>query len=218
MEHDTFTRFKNRQAAGHLLASKLTKYTDQTAVVYALPRGGVEVGAIIADTIYAPLELIIPRKIGHPLDPEYAIGAVSESGKIVGDISALTAVDQTWLRETIQRESAEAIRRRQQYTSGRPTVHIAGKTAIIADDGVATGLTMRAAILDVRMRAPAMLVVAVPVIPQDIKITLEQQVDKVIALLVPEAAFGSIGAYYDSFEQVEDDAVIALLKRYDAIN
>lgn len=215
MEDDTSGRFDNRQAAGRLLAATLQDYADQAVVVYALPRGGVEVGVEIAKQLQAPLDLVIPRKIGHPFDPEYALAAVAESGIIVGDSGTLAAADQTWLLKAIQHESAEAARRRKRYASGRPTTSVKDKIAIITDDGVATGLTMRAAIADIRTQAPASIVVAVPVIPSDIKAVLEQQADQVIALLTPNGSFGSISMYYDTFEQVGDSAVMTLLQQYD---
>lgn len=215
MKLTLFTRFHDRQEAGRLLAEKLKKYTDQAAVVYALPRGGVAIGAAIAELIHAPLDIVVPRKIGHPIDSEYAIAAISETGKLVADEASLTAIDEDWLSVEILHELKEAERRRAKYMQGRPVHKVQGKTAILADDGVATGLTMRAAIIDVKARSPASIVIAVPIIPADTKAQLSQEVDKIVSLVSPKAGFGAIGAYYDSFDQVNDEEVITLLNQFD---
>jgi predicted phosphoribosyltransferase len=115
----------------------------------------------------------------------------------------------------IDRELHEASRRRALYAKDRPTINVRDKTAIIADDGVATGLTMSAAVLDVRAKSPARIIVAAPVIPEDIKTKLAYQVDEVAALHTPTNGFGAIGQYYDSFDPIEDDEVIALLNQFD---
>lgn len=215
MKLNSFTRFHDRQAAGRLLAKKLNNYTDQDVVIYALPRGGIAIGAEVAEALHAPLDIVVPRKIGHPIDTEYAIAAISETGKLVMGTDSLTTIDEDWLSVEILRELKEAERRRHRYMKGRPAIDVEGKTAIITDDGVATGLTMRAAIVDVQRRDPAKIIVAVPIIPEDTKALLVKEVDNVIALVSPKAGFGSIGQYYDSFEQVDDDEVIALLNQFD---
>lgn len=214
MKLDTFTPFHDRQTAGQLLANKLKHYTDEAVVVFALPRGGVAVGAEVANTIHAPLDIVVPRKIGHPLDAEYAIAAISETGKLVGDDNVLTSIDEDWLNVEILRELKESERRRIQYTKGQPVSNVQGKTAIITDDGVATGLTMRAAIIDIKNRSPAKIIVAVPVIPEDAKTILSKEVDEIVALISPKDGFGAIGAFYDSFDQVDDKEVNDILNQF----
>jgi putative phosphoribosyl transferase len=205
-------RFRDRVEAARLLAEQLDKYKGEETVVYALPRGGVVLGVEIARHLNAPLDLLIPRKIGHPSHAEYAVCAVTEEGYLVCDQEELEKLDKDWLKAEVDKEMAEAKRRRLAYLKDRPPVPAQGKTAIIVDDGVATGLTMLAAIYDVRQRHPSKVVIAVPVLPREIEVILEKQADEVIALDVPENYLGSVGAYYKHFEQVEDDEVIKLME------
>lgn len=202
MESNPFTHFHDRQAAGRLLAKRLKQYKDQDAVIFALPRGGVVVGAEVAESLHAPLDIVVPRKIGHPIDAEYAIAAISETGKLVADKATLATIDEDWLSVEMLRELKEAERRRSTYMKDHPPASVQGKTAIITDDGVATGLTMRAAIVDVKARSPAIIVIAVPVIPEDTQTLLSAEVDEIVSLVIPKAGFGAIGAYYDNFDQV----------------
>lgn len=206
-------RFKNRQEAGQRLAQALDGYKGQPAVIYGLPRGGVEIGAEVAAYLNAPLDLAIPRKIGHPSNPEYAICAVTENGHLICNADEIADINQTWLQRVVTREQTEAQRRRQRYLSGRSPVDAKDKLAIITDDGVATGLTMLAAIHDVRARSPASIIVAVPVIPQDSADLVMEAADDLIALEVPAMFMGAIGDYYDQFEQVEDETIVELLDR-----
>src|SRR3970040_1184740 len=158
-------RFRDRADAGEQLAQALKKYQRQDGVVYALPRGGVVLGAIVARALRMPLDLLIPRKIGHPLQPEYAICAVVESGEMECNQREVARVDPQWFRQEGGSERNEARRRRELYLGGREPAPVEGKTAIIVDDGIATGLTMEVSIRDARQRRPAQLVVAVPVAP-----------------------------------------------------
>ncbi len=168
-------------------------------------------GAQIARALGMPLDLVIPRKIGHPLSPEYGIAAVTESGELVTNPWEVSQVDSAWFKRAVARERAEAERRRARYLGGRAPLPLEGKIAILVDDGVATGLTLEAAIRDVRRRRPARLVAAVPVAPADTAERLRAQVDDFVALDVPELYLGAVGAYYDHFPQVSDEEVIALL-------
>ncbi|MDB5166601.1 MAG: phosphoribosyl transferase [Candidatus Saccharibacteria bacterium] len=206
--------FKDRKQAGRLLAQALEKYKDGDAIVYALPRGGVEIGAEIAEHLQAPLDLIIPRKIGHPLDPEYAICAVTESGYLVCNQEEVAALDMEWLEQVTGAQIAEARRRRLTYLAGRSPITAEGHMTIVTDDGVATGLTMLAALQEIRNYQPARIVVAVPVIPYDAVEQLQQYADEVVALDAPRMFRGYIGAYYEEFDQVEDDEVVELLERF----
>jgi predicted phosphoribosyltransferase len=205
-------RFRDRTDAGQRLAERLLAYRGQEGVVLALPRGGVVLGAEIARALDMPLDLVIPRKIGHPLSPEYGIAAVTESGEIVTNPWEVSQVDPQWFQNAVARERAEAARRRRRYLGDRAPLPLAGEIAILVDDGIATGLTMEAAIRDVKRQRPARLVVAVPVAPADTAERLRAQVDDFFALLVPEFYLGAVGAYYDHFPQVSDEEVIALLE------
>src|SRR3990170_984243 len=205
-------RFKDRTDAGKKLAQALKKYQGQDGVVYALPRGGVVLGAEVARALDIPLDLLIPRKIGHPLQPEYAICAVVENGEMVCNQHEVARVDPQWFRKEVESERNEARRRRELYMGGRAPAPVEGKTAIIVDDGIATGLTMEVAIRDARQRRPAHLVVAVPVAPPETVERLAREVDEFVVLDRSPYYLGAVGAYYDHFLQVTDEEVIALLR------
>jgi len=204
-------RFANRQEAGRKLAEALEPFRGQAGVVYALPRGGVPLGREVARRLGMPLDILIPRKIGHPMQPEYAICAVPEQGQRVCNPREEASVDPQWLAAAEDRERAEARRRRSLY--GRADApSVAGRMAIIVDDGIATGLTMRAAIRDADAREPAHVVVAIPVVPSETAATLETEADQLVALEVTDHYLGAVGAYYDSFPQVSDEEVIRMLE------
>ncbi|WP_026279286.1 MULTISPECIES: phosphoribosyltransferase [unclassified Thioalkalivibrio] len=203
-------RFRDRNEAGERLARALDRYRGQPGVVYALPRGGVPLGAVVARHLGMPLDLLIPRKIGHPFHAEYAICAVPEHGERVCNPREAERVDPDWLEQAEARERSEARRRRELYCTA-PVPEVTGKLAIIVDDGIATGLTMRAAIRDARQRRPRHLVVAIPVAPAETAAMLETEADELVTLDIPEYFRGSVGAYYEDFEQTSDDEVIALL-------
>ena len=204
-------RFEDRTQAGLALAEALHAYAGQDVVVLALPRGGVLLGVEVARALSAPLDLVIPRKVGHPDQPEYGIAAVAEVGDVVVNEQEVARVDRAWFERAVAAERAEAARRRVSYVGGRSAVDLTGKTAIVVDDGIATGLTMRAAVRDVRARGAARVVVAVPVAPAGAVAELRRAVDDVVTLLVPEVFAGAVGAYYRSFAQVGDDEVMSLL-------
>lgn len=206
------TRFKNRTEAGKKLADALKRYRDKDGIVYGLPRGGLPLAVEIAKALHMPLDLIIPRKIGHPFNPEYAICAVGENGEMVCNEWEVAQIDQQWFQETVKAERQESRRRREHYLGGREPLPAAGKTMILVDDGIATGLTMRAAIRDAKHRRPAHIVVAIPVTPKDTAAILRQEVDDVVALDIPEFYLGAVGAYYDEFPQITDEEVIELLQ------
>ena len=208
--------FHNRIDAGKQLADALAEnYRGTDAVIYPLPRGGIPLGLEVARALKMPLDLIIPRKIGHPFNPEYAICAVSESGEAVCNEQELARVDKAWFEQRVEEECKESRRRRNLYLAGRDPIPIEGKTAILVDDGIATGLTMRAAIKDARVRKAAHIVVAVPVMPQDTAKLLATEVDDVVALSVDTYYLGSVGAYYENFQQVSDEEVVELLQQLD---
>ena len=204
--------FRDRTDAGRKLAQALKKYQNQDGVVYALPRGGVVLGVEVARELGMPLDLLIPRKIGHPRQPEYAIGAVAENGEMVCNQEEVARLDPQWFRQEVEAERQAALRRRELYLGGREPVSVKGKTAIIVDDGIATGLTMEVAIRDARHREPARLIVAVPVAPPETAERLAREVDEFVLLDHSPYYLGAVGAYYDYFAQVTDDEVIALLR------
>jgi len=205
-------RFKDRADAGRKLAQALNSYANQEGVVYALPRGGVVLGVEVARALRMPLDLLIPRKLGHPLQPEYAIGAVVESGEMVVNQWEVSRVDPQWFKHEVEAERHEARRRRELYLGGRAPAAVKGKIAIIVDDGIATGLTMEVAIRDARYREPGRLVVAVPVAPPETVERLAREVDEFVVLDRSPYYLGAVGAYYDYFTQVSDDEVVALLR------
>ncbi len=205
--------FADRIDAGRQLAQALAKYRAADAVVYALPRGGVVLGYEVATALGAPLDLAIARKIGHPHNPEYAVCAVTEDGPLICDEAELGFLDKVWLAEAVERERQEAKRRRAAYLTGRSRISPAGKTAILVDDGIATGLTIRAALASLRKEKPAKVVVAVPCAGADVTAMLRREADEVIVLTNEEEYQGAVGAYYEKFPQVTDAEVIALLAK-----
>ncbi len=208
--------FANRKQAGEQLAARLARFKTADPVILALPRGGVPVGFEIATRLEAPLDVVLVRKIGHPLSPELAVGAIAEGCTIEPLIDeAMVAgfgVSKAYLESEIARQKEEIARRRQSYFRDRPPVPIRGRTAIVVDDGIATGATMRAALRAVRQQGPASLVLAVPVAPAGTITALKREVDEVICLDTPED-FQAVGCFYVDFRAVEDETVIDLLDR-----
>lgn len=204
--------FIDRQDAGKKLAEKIAHYTGTDAVVFALPRGGVVIGAEVAQALALPLDIIAVRKIGHPFTPEYAIGIVDEHGAAILNETETKAVDQGWLARETEAQKMEAKRRSVLYRGGRASGIITGKTAIIVDDGIATGLTMRLAVRAIKQQNAKKIVVAVPVAPPDsIKMLKDEGADEVIVIEPPKDYLGAVGIHYVQFEQVEDDEVVKLM-------
>ncbi|MBA2727547.1 MAG: phosphoribosyl transferase [Parachlamydiaceae bacterium] len=208
--------FKNRQDAGKQLCQLLSQYKGLDVVVYALPRGGVVVAAEIAKYLHAPLDLILAHKIGHPNYEEYAIAAVSEKGHLIGTPNELESVGHSWLQHEKHRQIEEIKRKRALYLKGRKDVDVEDKVAIIVDDGIATGLTMQVGILELKDRNPSKIVAVVPVSPKETADKISSMVDDFVAVVIPaENMFlGAVGAYYDEFNQIEDEEVIDILKNY----
>lgn len=206
-------RFENRTKAAKQLADILfKKYKGKDVVVYGLPRGGVIVAVEVAKKLQSPLDLVITRKIGHPYQSEYAIAAVTENGSFVGNEKELKNIQKLWFKKQIKKERKEAKRRRTLYMKGRTQPLVKGKIAIIVDDGIATGLTIKAAIREINQKHPKKIVVAVPVAAKDTVEELKKEADEVIVLHAP-SDFYAIGAYYDNFEQVSDEEVIQILTK-----
>ncbi len=194
-----------------LLSQKLLSYKSGEVVVYAVPRGGVVLGVEIAKALQAPLDLVITRKIGHPSNPEYAVCVVAENRDLVCNPNEKKSLDPKWLKEAIEKERQEAIRRRKVYWGDRKRPSVAGKMAIVVDDGVATGMTFLMALRGVRHLKPAKLVAAVPVLPAEMAVKLKEEADEVVYLDASPDFAGAVGAYYDDFPQVGDEEVIKLL-------
>lgn len=204
--------FIDRTDAGRKLAQALLRYKEENVVVYALPRGGVVVAVEVARSLKAPLDLIVVRKIGHPAQPEYAVGAIAEDGYVVANPHETATIDKRWFNRAAATELKEAQRRRALLLQNRPPVDVRNKTAIVVDDGLATGLTMLAAIHEIRKRSPDKVVVAVPVAAAQTANNLRSEVDELVALYIPDGWFGAIGAFYQSFDQVSDEEVMDLMK------
>ena len=205
--------FKDRKEAGQKLADKLRTYAKQNAVVLALPRGGVVTGSEIARMLELPLDIVAVRKIGHPASPEYAIGAVDENGTTILNEAETKVVGQSWLKEETERQKREAKRRSDAYREGREPPNLAGKVVIIVDDGIATGLTMRLAVRAAKAQKPEKIIVAVPVAPAGpLRSLKDEGANETIVLEPPEEFMGAVGAHYATFEQIEDDEVIKLMR------
>jgi len=205
--------FIDRKDAGNRLAEKLLGYRGKNALVLALPRGGVAVGYEIARALNFPLDIVVVRKIGHPANPEYAICAVDEKGSLLCDEAEARSVNQDWLKEETLRQKNEALRRIKVYRGGRKPEELSRKIIILVDDGIATGLTIRAAIQSIQKENPKELIIAIPVAPHEIIVELRKEVDAVVVLDDAKDYLGAVGAYYNDFPQVSDQEVVELLKQ-----
>ena len=207
--------FADRDEAGRLLAEQLAAMDLAAPLVLALPRGGVPVAAQIARRLDAPLDVAFVRKLGAPGEPELAIGAVGDGDAPEIVLNALLVeergVSAEFITSAAARELATIEQRRRDYADVRPEVARSGRTVIVVDDGVATGMTMQAALRSVRRQHPARLLVAVPVASRDALAMLRQEADDVVCLSAPRC-FGSVGSFYLTFEQVSDADVVMLLK------
>jgi len=207
-------RFFDRVDAGQQLARKLTRYSSR-AVIYGLPRGGVIVAAEVARQIGAPLDLILVRKIGHPMHEEYAIGALAEGGEPVFNEMELVNLDKTWLDAKIKALQKENKRRRDLYFPKRyKPPDTSGKAAVIIDDGIATGLTIVAAIKAIEHKKPSKIIVAVPVAPKDSIEMIKELADEIIVLGDPKHFGGAVGIHYQIFDQTEDSEVINIINDF----
>ena len=209
--------FIDRNDAGLRLAKALGAYKGKKPVVLALPRGGVPVAAKIAEALDAPLDLILVRKIGTPFQPELAMGAVVDGPSPLTvrneDVIKLAGIGEDEFAAARDSELAEIERRRKAYLGDRPHPDLAKHTAIVVDDGIATGATTRAALQAMRARKPAKLVLAVPVAPTDTLRKLKGEADDIVCLEDYED-FGAIGLFYANFRQISDAEVIELLAQH----
>ena len=209
--------FQDRADAGRQLARALAGYKGQQPVVLALPRGGVSVAAEVAAALDAPLDVILVRKIGVPFQPELAMGAVVDGDEplIVRNEAVIrhAGIGEAAFQAVCDSELAEIERRRQRYLGGRERIEVAGRSAIVIDDGIATGATMRAALRATRLRKPKKLILAVPVAPTDSLAVMRREADEIVCLEA-HPDLGAIGYYYSDFRAVPDEVVIALLAQF----
>lgn len=206
--------FRDRSDAGKQLAQKLLDYADRKdVVVIGLPRGGVVTAAEVAKALSAPLDIVVPRKLGYPGNPEYAIGALTEEGIAVMNpgFEEPGAIPEEYLTRVTATEQREAQRRLQHYRGNRPAQDLSHKTVLLVDDGIATGATMRAAIVSARHKGAKKVVVAVPVTARDSKKRIAPECDDFVAVEEP-LFFGAVGAFYKNFPQTSDEEVVRLLE------
>ncbi len=207
--------FKDRSDGGKKLAVLLTEYKDfPDTIIIGLPRGGVVTAFEVSQALNLPLDIIVPRKIGAPTNPELAVGALTQEGDIVWNETLLKSLGLSVsdVAEIIEEEKAEASRRLRVYRGDLPPLDLNNKTVILVDDGIATGATMRAAIASARAQGAQKVVVAVPVSPPEALKRIKQEADKVICIETPEI-FSGVGAFYKEFGQTEDQEVITLLNK-----
>lgn len=211
-----FGAFENRESAGRALAEAVAAKGLSDPVVLALPRGGVPVAAEVAKALKAPLDLVMVRKIGVPWQPELAAAAVID-GKdpqivVNEEVCGLANVSRSYIDEAAKRELEEIERRRKLYLKDHAHAEIAGRSAIVVDDGIATGTTMRAVLKALRLKGPKSILLAVPVAPAEAVEALRAEVDDIVCLATPEPFYG-IGLHYADFHQVPDEEVIKSLEQ-----
>jgi predicted phosphoribosyltransferase len=205
--------FSDRVDAGKRLASELKDFSGKKGIVLAIPRGGVVVGYEIAKSLNLSLDVIIPRKIGAPDNPELAIGAVAEDGTAILDenLTRYLGVNREYIKEEIERQKQEIQRRLKLYRQDTSYPNLKGLDVIVVDDGIATGSTMKAALASVKNRGAASVTVAVPVGPPSTIEELKKIADRVVCLYTPEY-FQAIGEFFADFTQVPDEEVVRLLR------
>ncbi len=206
--------FRNRSEAGRKLAEKLSLYKGQgDVVILALPRGGVPVGYEIATYLGVPMDVLVARKLGAPGQPELGIGAIAPGGiRVLDDrLIRLLGVSNEYVEKVSQEEAQELQRRTQEYRDGRPDIPLEGKTVIIVDDGLATGVTARAAIESVRRRNPKKIILAIPVCASQAIPIMRSLVDELVCLLTP-SELGAVGLWYSDFRQISDEEVKRLIE------
>jgi len=213
--------FKDRREAGELLAQAILKKFDAQLVepvVVAIPRGGVVVAEPIAEALGAPIDLVIPRKVGAPFNEEFAVAAVTEDGTlllnptITPEVAHRLGITKEYLERKALEEIKEIERRKAKYLAGLGKIPKEGRDVILVDDGIATGLTVKAAIASLRKEKPNRIILAVPVMPVDKVREFESLVDDLVVLYAP-AEFSAVGQFYYDFSQTQDEEVIEILRR-----
>lgn len=211
--------FEDRQDGGKKLAKSLKRFkSNNDVIILGLPRGGVVTAFEIANELNLPMDLVVPRKIGAPDNPEFAIGAITEDGKGVFDADVISSysISEDYIKREVEKEKKEASRRLKTYRQDRDPLILKDKIVILVDDGVATGSTMIAAIESVKNKEAKKIIVAVPVTSRSALRKIEEMVDEVIYLDAP-LFFGAVGAFYEVFDQTEDDEVIELMEKSENI-
>jgi putative phosphoribosyl transferase len=206
--------FEDRRDAGRRLATRLLGLKDARPVVFALPRGGVPVAYEVSRALGAPLDVFVSRKLGAPDQPEFGIGAVAVGGVRVlnRDVIGRLGITDEYVERITARENAEVERRLRYFRGGRPEPEVGGRTAILVDDGLATGVTARAAVEALRLRGPRRLILAVPVCAAQTAEAFRPRVDELVCLASP-SDLGAIGFWYKNFDQTSDAEVVELLER-----
>lgn len=202
--------FNDRADAGRQLAEKLRKYSGANSILLAIPRGGVTVAYEISKELKIPVDVIIVRKVGHPYNPEYALGAVGVDGSFI-HTAHVQGVSQEYIDSMVREKQSEAKERYLELRGDKPPIDLKDKIAILVDDGVATGSTMLMAVMLVKEKNPKKIVIAVPVAPPDTIKQLEKVADEVINLLAPYG-FMAIGQYYRDFSQVSTEEAKRMLE------
>src|SRR5215211_1986755 len=208
------TSYLDRFDAGRKLAPLLSRYAGNNTLVLALPRGGIPVGYEVARALHAPLDVILVRKLGVPGQEELAMGAIASGGlRIISEdvVEALGIPDRS-IAEVAANEEHELQRQERAYRGDRPVPDVGSRTVVLIDDGLATGATMRAAVLVLRAQHPGRVIVAVPVAPRETCDALRREADEVICALTPES-FIAVGEAYENFSQISDEEVRDLLQR-----
>lgn len=207
--------FRDRRDAGKRLAARLARYRDERPVVFALPRGGVPVGYEVALALEAPLDVLVARKLGAPDQPEFGIGAVAPGGVRVLNESVVRrlGIPEEYLDRITRQETAEVGRRLRHFRGDLPETDVSGRTAILVDDGLATGVTAMAAVEALRLRGPELIVLAAPVCAAQTAALFRPEVDELVCLKCPPD-LGAIGFWYQDFDQTPDEEVIRLLEEH----
>lgn len=205
----TYEMFRDRLEAGSILAEKLKKYKDDPGIVLAVPRGGVPVAYAVAKDLGFPVDIVLTKKIGHPENEEYAIGAASLTDYFV---IADKSVSEEYIEQELLRIRKRLKEMQDRFMGDRKPESLKGKTVIIVDDGIATGNTMIGTVNVLRKSNPGKIVIAVPVAPQSALQKLSKIADDVIAVLTPGQFYG-VGGYYEDFEQVTDQQVMYYLDK-----
>lgn len=205
--------FSDRAEAGRRLAEALDHLSGEDVVILAVPRGGVEVAAEVAAQSGWPLDIVIPRKVGAPFNPELGLGAIAPGVRVLDErmLRAL-GVSEEYLEEEIRTQEEEIRRRTEAYRRGRDPVDLAGKTAVVVDDGIATGGTAIAAVRWAKAQGAGRVILAVPVAPREAVAKLSKEADEVICLATPEPFF-AVGQWYGDFPQVSDEEVVEMMGR-----